>query len=118
MSTNSRIGILHEDGTTETIYCHWDGYPEHQMPILTGHYDTAEKVRALLALGDISSLGERIAPDADEPHSFEKPAEGVTVAYHRDRKEPMSPAVTHKSIVSLMSDYWGIPYYYLFDVKV
>ena len=40
-----------------------------------------------------------------------------TVAYHRDRKEPMSPAVTHKSIVSLMSDYWGIPYYYLFDEK-
>ena len=45
MSTNSRIGILHEDGTTETIYCHWDGYPEHQMPILTKHYDTAEKVK-------------------------------------------------------------------------
>lgn len=22
MSTNSRIGILHEDGTMETIYCH------------------------------------------------------------------------------------------------
>ena len=40
MSTNSRIGILHEDGTTETIYCHWDGYPEHQMPILTEHYNT------------------------------------------------------------------------------
>jgi hypothetical protein len=29
----------------------------------------------------------------------------------------MSPAVTHKSIVSLMSDYWGITYYYLFDEK-
>lgn len=85
------------------------------MPILTKHYDTAEKVKALLALGDISILGEHLAPDADEPHSFEKPAEGVTVAYHRDRKEPMSPAVTHKSVVSLMRADWGIPYYYLFD---
>ena len=93
MSTNSRVGILHQDGVTETIYCHWDGYPEHQMPI----------------------LGERISPDAYEPHSFEKPADGVTVAYHRDRKEPMQPAVSHKSVVSLMSDDWGIPYYYLFD---
>lgn len=111
MSTNSRVGILHQDGATETIYCHWDGYPEHQMPILTEHYNTAEKVKALLALGDISILGERLAPDADEPHSFEKPADGVTVAYHRDRKEPMQPAVTHKSVVSLMSDDWGIPYY-------
>ena len=117
MSTNSRIGILHEDGTTETIYCHWDGYPDHQMPILTEHYNTAEKVKALLALGDISILGERLAPDADEPHSFEKPAEGVTVAYHRDRKEPPQPAVTHKSVVSLMSADWGIPYYYLFDER-
>lgn len=115
MSTNSRVGILHQDGATETIYCHWDGYPEHQMPILTEHYNTAEKVKALLALGDISILGERLAPDADEPHSFEKPADGVTVAYHRDRKEPMQPAVTHKSVVSLMNDDWGIPYYYLFD---
>ena len=61
MSTNSRIGILHEDGTTETIYCHWDGYPEHQMPILTEHYNTAEKVKALLALPEAERIvmGER-----------------------------------------------------------
>ena len=67
MSTNSRIGILHEDGTTETIYCHWDGYPEHHMPILTEHYNTAEKVQALLALGDISILA-RQEPIASHQH--------------------------------------------------
>jgi len=27
----------------------------------------------------------------------------------------LQPAVTHKSVVSLMSADWGIPYYYLFD---
>ena len=118
MSTNSRIGILYEDGTTETIYCHWDGSPEHQIPILTKHYDTEEKVKALLALGDISILGERLAPNADEPHSFKEPAEGVTVAYHRDRKEPMRPAITHKSSVSLTHENWSIPYYYLFDEQM
>lgn len=115
MSTNSRIGILHNDGTTETIYCHWDGYPAHHMPILTEHYDTIEKVRALVALGDISILGERIAPDADEQHSFEMPAESVTLAYHRDRNDPPQPAVTHKSILSLIQGERGIPYFYLFD---
>ena len=117
MSTRSRIGILHEDGTTETIYCHSDGYPEHQMPILTGHYNSIEQVEELIDLGDLSILKERLAPDEGEMHGFAPVhrAENVTVAYHRDRKEPMSPAVTHKSIVSLMRDNWGIPYYYLFD---
>ena len=115
MSTNSRIGILHRDGTTETISCHWDGYPEHQMPILTGHYDTAEKVRALLALGDISSIGERLAPDENELHSFNKPADGVTVAYHRDRGELLQPSVSHRSIRELKDSDWSIDWIYLFD---
>lgn len=117
MSTNSRIGILNKDGTTETISCHWDGYPEHQMPILTVHYDTAEKVMALLALGDISILGGRLAPDADEPHSFDKPADGVTVAYHRDRNEPPQPSIRHRSIDGLKAADWGIDWIYLFDAE-
>ena len=70
MSTRSRIGILHPNGATDTIYCHCDGYPQHQMPILKEHYGTAEKVQALLALGDLSLLDARIAPDADEKHGF------------------------------------------------
>lgn len=115
MSTNSRIGILHRDGTTETIRCHWDGYPEHQMPILTGHYDTAEKVRALLELGDISILGERLAPDTDEPHSFQKPVDGVTVAYHRDRNEPPQSPISHRSVEELKNSDWSIDWFYLFD---
>lgn len=115
MSTNSRIGILHRDGTTETISCHWDGYPEHQMPILTGHYNTAEKVMALLDLGDISILGERLAPDGNEPHSFQKPADGVTVAYHRDRDEPLQPPISHRSVEELKNFDWSIDWFYLFD---
>ena len=117
MSTRSRIGILHADGTTETIYCHSDGYPDQQMPLLTGHYETAEKVQALLALGDISYLAERIAPDADEPHSFNEPADGVTVAYHRDRNERMHPAQRHGSIDALKADNWDVSYFYLFDAE-
>lgn len=118
MSTRSRIGFLHTDGTTETIYCHNDGYPENQMKILTENYDTAEKVRELLALGDISELGERIAPDEGEEHGFdyERRAEGVTVAYHRDRGEPLSPAVRHENIVALKDYDWQIEWFYLFDM--
>lgn len=117
MSTKSRIGILHKDGTTETVYCHSDGYPEHQLPILKEHYSTAEKVEVLLKLGDLSYLGERIAPEEGEEHRFEygSRAEGVTVAYHRDRGEPLSPAQCHGSVDALKASDWCISWFYLFD---
>lgn len=90
MSTNSTIGILERDGTYTCIYCHWDGYPEHQAPILAT-YDEA-KTRALLALGNISLLGEAVAPPDGVTHSYAQPVDGVTIAYHRDRGEPLRPA--------------------------
>ena len=119
MSTRSRIGILHEDGTTETIYCHSDGYPEHQMPILTGHYNSIEQVEELIDLGDLSILKERIAPDEGEMHGFAPVhrAENVTVAYHRDREEPLTEPQHHRSIDALKDSEWDIEWFYLFDVK-
>lgn len=121
MSAKSRIGILHEDGKTETIFCYWLGYPEYQMPILTNYYDTAEKVKALLALGDISLLRKRVAPDPDEQVNSVDHPDDVTIAFYRDCNydghEIMSPAVTHKSIDSLISSCTYIEYAYLFDEK-
>ena len=56
MGTRSLIAI--EDNSTESlvIYCHYDGYPSHQMPLLTKKYDTPARVRKLLSLGDLSCL--------------------------------------------------------------
>ena len=117
MSTRSRIGILNPDGSTRTIYCHSDGYPEHQLPILTQHYSSIEKVEELLNLGDISSLGERIAPNLEEEHTFKNRVKGVTVAYHRDRGEPMTAALRHENIHALKKSGWSIDWFYLFDAK-
>ena len=64
MSTHSRIGILNPDGSVESIYCHWDGYPSHNGKILLQHYKTAQRIRALLAFGDRSVLDQSI-DDAD-----------------------------------------------------
>ena len=60
MGTRSRIGVVNPGGTITSIYCHWDGYPEHHLPILTGHYTTKDKVADLLALGSLSTLGPEI----------------------------------------------------------
>jgi hypothetical protein len=73
MSTRSRIAIENQDGTVQSIYCHFDGYIDGVGTKLFNHYDR-EKLKSLIELGDISSLGE----------STEN-----TVAYARDRGEDL-----------------------------
>ena len=66
---------------------------------------------------DISSLGERIAPNLEEEHTFKNRVKGVTVAYHRDRGEPMTAALRHENIHALKKSDWSIDWFYLFDAK-
>lgn len=87
MATRSRIAIERADGRVESIYCHWDGHPDTNGATLLENYRDRAKVEKLIALGDISSLGEEVEPKGE--HSFENPEEGVTVAYHRDRGDAL-----------------------------
>lgn len=96
MATRSRIGIENEDGTVSSIYCHWDGYPSHNGKLLVENYQDREKVKALIALGSISTLNREVFA-SDKDHSFDKPYEGVTVAYHRDRGEDYNPPRLNES---------------------
>lgn len=88
MSIRSTITLSTKDGY-KSIYCHYDGYLAGVGTMLTKHYNTQEKVEELIALGSLSSLNKRIAPSADEKHTWEKPVNDVTVAYHRDRGESL-----------------------------
>ena len=86
MSTRSNIGILNEDGTVDYIYCHFDGYLEHNGKILNEHYDSEAAVRDLIALGDLSALG----PEIGEKHEFTYGTDrnkNWCLAYGRDREE-------------------------------
>ena len=83
MGTRSTIALEFADGTVEQIYCHWDGYLEHNGAILQEHYLDPFKLRDLIDLGDMSSLGERIGTQ----HAFDKAPEGECTFYLRDRKE-------------------------------
>jgi hypothetical protein len=56
MGTRSTIALEFADGTVEQVYCHWDGYLEHNGKILAAHYMDPFKVKQLLALGGFSSL--------------------------------------------------------------
>jgi hypothetical protein len=111
MATRSRIGIRNSDDSVDSIYCHWGGYPSHNGRLLITHYTDEKKIRELMALGDISSLGLEIGEQQD----FDKPTnKDWCVAYGRDRGEEDCEA-EHSSTVH---EYLGIrcwaEYYYIF----
>ena len=60
MGTRSTIALEFADGTVEQVYCHWDGYLAHNGQILFQYYSDPFKLRDLIDLGDISSLGKII----------------------------------------------------------
>ena len=83
MGTRSTIAIENADGTVTGIYCHWDGYLSHNGRILQESYTDEAKVRELIALGDISSLGAEIGT----AHDFDAAPRGECNSYARDRGE-------------------------------
>lgn len=84
MSTRSHIGKQLENGSIKYIYCHFDGYPEHNGEILKEHYKTEAKIDALLELGDLSVLGEEIGEKQDFNN---RQSNNMCLAYGRDRGE-------------------------------
>ena len=84
MSTNSGIA-LRSGETFQTIYCHWDGYPENMLPILRGHYNSTELAAKLISYGDASFIDKKLEPTPGVAHTFMMPEQDVCVFYHRDR---------------------------------
>lgn len=87
MGTRSRIGVMHGE-VVKSVYCHWDGYLACNGRILLENYDSP-KANALVALGDISSLGAELGEKHDFNARYDNtdPRSNWTVAYGRDRGE-------------------------------
>ena len=121
MSTRSSIAIKTADGI-KSIYCHWDGYVDHNGRILKEHYQSPAKIAELIALGDLSSLRQEIG----EVQNFDKdggpePELGLTddwcMAYGRDRGETGCEAKVHEDVqdwVEFRAGSW-CEYFYLWD---
>jgi hypothetical protein len=69
MGTRSTIALEFADGSVGQVYCHWDGYLDHNGRILNDHYSDPIKLRNLIDLGDLSSLG----PEIGDKHEFDCP---------------------------------------------
>ena len=110
MATRSTIGIIdNRTGVVTSIYCHWDGYPEHNGEILVKHWSDPAKIQALMALGSLSSLGEEIG----EKHDFNANSQSYCTAYGRDRGETQVGSQTHNSLGEWLDN--GEEYNYLWD---
>ena len=109
MATRSYIGVRNLDASVDYIYCHFDGYPDHNGKILTEHYADMDKVNVLMKLGDLSVLGEQIGGK----HDFNKRTRGWCLAYGRDRGES-NVSVKTGDYKELINDQ-NVDYVYIFD---
>lgn len=107
MATRSLIGVQEPNGSIKVIYCHWDGYPDHNGKILLNHYTDPEKIRALIDLGDLCQLGAEVESGLEGSHCE---------AFARDKGESYNEATTVSSIEDLLENTCniiGIEYIYI-----
>lgn len=112
MGTRSFIAI-NENNTFKGIYCHWDGYLEHNGKILTQHYTDINKIRELINLGDLSTLAEEIGTK----HNFDAKPKNECNFYGRDREEKNIETKITTSLLDMqhLAENMGIEYFYLYQ---
>lgn len=113
MATRSAI-IVKVGKIYKGIYCHWDGYPSWNGNILQENYNCLERALALVSLGSLSRLSSALEPLKGVIHNFDNRQEGVTVAYHRDRGEPLK-IYSGKTIKEVEDGVYDFEYSYLFS---
>ena len=119
MGTRSAIGYQLPSGSINAVYCHWDGYPKHQVPILIEHYNSLEKVKALIKPGSMSSLRtdhtwvDSEVRDPQPLYHWERGNDGPWCARDSDYSDPPITKATLKSAKKYWND-CGCEYMYVF----
>lgn len=113
IETSARVGVMKPDGTIQSVFCKWDGYPEGIGTTLESFYSDERKLEQLLSLGNVSALGKEIG----EKHNFEERPKGSTTFYGRDRgdKDAGSMVSQNESEFRGLAKSKGDAYAYLFN---
>lgn len=88
MSDRALIGF-YDGHVLKAVYCHNGGDRYDLGRTLLNYYARPDQAAALIELGNLSSVGKRLMPMKNEKHSFAHPNFDITLAYHRDRGEPL-----------------------------
>ena len=122
MGTRSTIALEFADGTVQQVYCHWDGYLEHNGKILFENYSNPFILRDLIDLGDLSSLRPTIGTKhafsqfdlpKEEVEAFVKLTEDMCTFYGRDRGELGTSAKKFKDFEDYKANHQYEEYEYI-----
>lgn len=122
MATRSAICIANKDRSLTGVYCHWDGYPGHQLPNLKEFYGNAYRARRLIAGGHMSSLRTTTKWDSEGREVVNEPLSKYKPLYYRDRPgyehEDNSP-VQSENIQTACKEWreWGCEVLYIYDLR-
>jgi hypothetical protein len=124
MGTRSMIAIQNPySKQVRAVYCHWDGYLEHNGAILQKHYSASPKVNNLIALGDLSSLRPEIGVKhafssldltKEEQEAYELEHGDSCTYYGRDRGESGCEFRVFDTLNAACEHYTWSDYYYCF----
>ena len=104
MSTRSWIGIKQKDQSLNLVYCHYDGYIEHNGLLLQNYYQTIDKIKQLIKNGSIRILKETV----ESTDYFIDENDIIQYKSIDDLKQDM---ITNKNFIV-------IEYFYYFDEEV
>jgi hypothetical protein len=117
MATHSIIAKQNEDGSYESIYCHFDGNPDGVGKMLKEHYTDPKKVDELMKLGDLSILGAEIGvqhpfysdqcEDCKDYDEYLSKYGTMCVAYGRDRGDKYTTSIKSETLEDLLSKAGG-----------
>jgi hypothetical protein len=114
MATRSSIAYVNSSNQLVSVYCHWDGYLEHNGRILSEHYNTQSQVEALVSMGSMSSLGSTIGKKIDFDSQSDSTHE-QSIFHCRDRGEPLQ-IDTFETAEEMVDSYdrMGCEYFYIY----
>ena len=129
MGTRSRLGYELSDHSVVSVYCHWDGYVEHNGKILVEHYQNRDDVQELIDGGSMSSLRTRNTWNdgpslKDEDGEYIRDTEGNIMSegdrdpqplYHSERGDGEDPM--HSDFDTFVAGNSCEEYAYLYDLN-
>lgn len=94
--TGASISCVNSDGTVTSIYCSCDGYLSGAGKILSKYYNTYERVKKLMELGDLEGIGKYLNKE-EQPEEDRIAEESYKFTLEQAACDPAGPG--HEALI-------------------